>query len=269
MTVNSADTIAVPNRVKRRMAAGELAIALMVRLARTADIGPIAAACDFDAIYVDMEHGTIPLDVTAQMCVGALGAGVTPLVRVPSPDPSLIGRVLDGGCQGVIVPHVETVADARAVAAATRFPPHGHRSMGGAGPATRFRSAPPAEFCPAVDEATLVTVMIESRAGLDVVDGILALPGIDMILVGTNDLCADLGVPGELGHPTVRAAYATMAQACKRHGKHLGIGGIKTDMALLADMVDLGAGFISANTDMALLLAAAKANAGQLRALKR
>jgi 4-hydroxy-2-oxoheptanedioate aldolase len=258
-----ADSVAVPNRVKRRMAAGELAIALMVRMARTADIGPIAAACDFDAIYVDMEHGTIPLDVTA------LGAGVTPLVRVPSPDPSLIGRVLDGGCQGVIVPHVESVADAAAVVAATRFPPHGHRSMGGAGPVTRFRSAPPAEFCPAVDAATLVTVMIESRAGLDVVDGILALPGIDMILVGTNDLCADLGVPGELGHPSVRAAYATMAQACKCHGKHLGIGGIKTDMALLADMVDLGAGFISANTDMALLLAAARTNASQLRALRR
>lgn len=261
------DQIAIPNRAKELMASGKLATAMMVRLARTAEIASVAASCGFDAIYVDMEHSPISLDVTAQMCVAALGAGVTPLVRVPSMDASFIGRVLDSGAQGVIVPHVESVEDARLVAAATRFPPHGQRSMGGAGPVLRFRSHPATVASRAVDSATLVTVMVESRRGVEAADAIAAVPGIDMILIGTNDLCADMGVPGELGHPRIREAYATVGQACRAHGKFLGVGGIKNDMELLADLVRLGARFISGNTDLAYVLSAGQTQAEALRRL--
>ncbi len=259
---------AVANLTKRRLAEGRVVTGMMVRLTRTADIATIAASCGFDALNVDLEHSQLTLGETAQICVNALSAGITPLVRVPSHDPSFMGRVLDGGAQGLIVPHVQSVEEARAIAAATRFPPGGHRSMGGTGPLLRYAAVPTTVAAPAVDAETLVTVMLETSHAVGQAEGIAATPGVDMIMIGTNDLCADLGIHGQLGHQQVLDAYAEVARACKAHGKHLAVGGIKADLTLLGKLVALGARYISANTDMALLIGAARAHAEELRQLR-
>ena len=124
-----------PNLARQKMAQNHLVLCMGLRQARTGDIGSIAASCGFDAIYVDMEHSPIGHDQTATICVAALGQGVTPLVRVPGHNPHDISRVLDGGAQGVILPHVNTAEQARAIVQAAKFPPSGHRSVMGANPA--------------------------------------------------------------------------------------------------------------------------------------
>ncbi|MEO3475417.1 aldolase/citrate lyase family protein [Roseomonas sp. CAU 1739] len=259
---------AVANATKRRLAEGRVVTGMMVRLTRTADIAVIAASCGFDALNVDLEHSQLTLGETAQICVSALSSGITPLVRVPSQDPAFMGRVLDGGAQGLIVPHVQSAQEAQVIAAATRFPPAGHRSMGGTGPLLRYQTVPTPIAAPAVDAETLITVMLETSQAVGNAATIAAVPGVDMVMIGTNDLCADMGLHGQLGHQRVLDAYAEVARACKANGKHLAIGGIKADMTLLGKLVALGARYISANTDMALLIGAARAHATELRQLQ-
>ena len=255
------------NSARRKLAAGELVLCLGLRQARTVDIAMIAAASGFDAIYVDMEHSPISIETTSTLCAAAIGAGVTPLVRVPSHDAHWTSRVLDGGAQGVIVPHVGTPPEAAAIVSAARFPPVGHRSVMGVTPALGYRALPLGEINVRLNGDTLVIVMLETPEGIANAAAIAAVPGVDMLLIGSNDLCTEMGFPGQLDHPSLRAAYATTATACRTHGKVLGIGGIRGDIALQADLVRMGARFIIAGSDVALLLAAAKKDVAALRAI--
>jgi 4-hydroxy-2-oxoheptanedioate aldolase len=108
-----------------------LVLCLALLNARTPDVPAIAAACGYDAVYVDLEHTSTSLETTAMLCASAVGAGISALVRVPSHDPSVIARVLDNGAVGIIVPHVNSKSEAEAVIDAARFPPIGHRSIAG------------------------------------------------------------------------------------------------------------------------------------------
>ena len=108
-----------------------LVLCLALLNSRTPDVPAIAAACGYDAVYVDLEHTSTSLETAAMLCASAVGAGISALVRVPSHDPSVIARVLDNGAVGVIVPHVNSRDEAKAVVDAARFPPIGHRSIAG------------------------------------------------------------------------------------------------------------------------------------------
>jgi 2-keto-3-deoxy-L-rhamnonate aldolase RhmA len=114
------------NHVKERLGRGEVVASMTVRLIRGIEIARIAKTAGFDSLYVDLEHASFSLDTTGQICVAALEAGITPLVRVPGV--AEVSRVLDGGALGVIAPHVQSADDARAYVAAAKFPPLGHRS---------------------------------------------------------------------------------------------------------------------------------------------
>ena len=108
-----------------------LVLCLALMNSRTPDVPAIAAACGYDAVYVDLEHTSTSLETAAMLCASAVGAGISGLVRVPSQDPSVIARVLDSGAVGIIVPHVNSEEEAEAVVDAARFPPVGHRSISG------------------------------------------------------------------------------------------------------------------------------------------
>ena len=166
---------------------------MATRLARTAEIAMIADACGFDAFFIDMEHCTITLDAAAQICVAALPVGVTPLVRIAGHDFEDATRLLDAGALGIICPNVSTPAEAQAFARACRFPPLGERSVGGAGPLQGYRATPLAEVNAQGNAATLCIAMLETPEGIANADAIAAVPGIDVLLIGSNDLCTALG----------------------------------------------------------------------------
>ena len=175
--------------------------------------------------------------------------------------------MLDGGAQGVIVPHVDDAAQARAAVRAARFPPLGHRSVIGTTPALAYRTLPQGEVATMLNRDTLLVVMLETPRAVERADEIAAVPGIDLLLIGSNDLCTELGIPGELRHPKLRQAYESVAGACKRHGKALGVGGIRGDLELQRDLVNLGARFIIAGSDVSYLSAAARKDVETLRGL--
>jgi 2-keto-3-deoxy-L-rhamnonate aldolase RhmA len=255
------------NRAREKLAKAELVLCMGLRQARTVDIAMIAAQAGFDAVYLDMEHSPLSLDTVSAICAGCHGLPITALVRVPSHDSAWISRVLDGGAQGVIVPHVDTAAQAAAVAGAARFPPLGHRSVMGATPALSYQSISLREANERLNRDTLVVVMIETPKGVGEAEAIAAVPGIDMLLIGSNDLCTEMGIPGELRHPKLRHAYETVAAACRTHGKALGAGGVRGDLELQRDLIGLGARFIIAGSDVTYLAAAAKKDAEALKTL--
>ena len=183
----------VSNRVKERLARGETALCMATRLARTPEIAMIADACGFDAFFIDMEHSAITLDAAAAMCTAAVPVGIAPLVRVAGHAFHDATRLMDLGAMGIICPDVETGEQAQAFAAACRFPPLGARSVGGVGPLQGYRSTPLGEVNAQGNDATLLVAMLESPQGIANADAIAAVPGIDVLLIGSNDLCTRHG----------------------------------------------------------------------------
>lgn len=226
----------------------------------------MAAAAGFDALYVDLEHSAISVDDASAICAAAPGFGITPLVRVPEGDLGMASRLLDNGAMGVILPHVETAARASDLADASLFPPRGKRSAAGATVHLGFTGGGQAEIAALLNTLTLSTIMIETEQGVANADAIAAVPGIDMVMVGTNDLSAAMGVPGQLDAPSVREACRTVAEACARHGKTFALGGVRGDATLAARYADMGARFIIAGMDATYMMAAATADAAAIRA---
>jgi 2-keto-3-deoxy-L-rhamnonate aldolase RhmA len=253
------------NNVKEKLARDEVVASMTVRLVRSTEIARIARTAGFDSLYVDLEHSSLTLESCSQICIAALEAGIAPFVRVPSSGADHVTRVLEGGALGIIAPHVDTADDARAVVAAAMFPPLGNRSNAGGLPQLHYRSFPAADAFAALNAATTIIVQLESAAAIERTDEIIAVEGVDMVLVGLNDLLTDWGIPGEYDHPRARAAYATIIAACRRRGKHCGVGGLATRPDLAAELVRMGARYVSTGTDLGFLLGAATARARQVK----
>jgi 2-keto-3-deoxy-L-rhamnonate aldolase RhmA len=244
-----------------RLRSGEPALMLAIRSSRTADVVRIAKSTGHQAVMIDLEHSTMPLDVAAGLAATAGDLGVFPFVRVPEREYGALGRLLDGGAQGIIAPCVETAAAAATVARACRFAPRGQRSQLATVPQFGMRPTPAATLNPALDDATVVQILIETPAGVVSADEIAAVDGVDMLAFGANDFTAELGVPGQYGDPRVTEAVAALAEACKRHGKLLMVGGI-ADPARLSELDSLGVSplrLTGTDTDMLYAGAAARA----------
>ncbi|MCY4592344.1 MAG: aldolase/citrate lyase family protein [Alphaproteobacteria bacterium] len=255
----------VTNVMMDKLEAGELAIGIGLRQARTVDIGKAMKAAGFDWLFIDMEHNTMDLDTAVQISVAAQSAGIAPIVRVPGFQHFHASRALDGGAQGIVVPHVDTIETAREMVANCKYPPLGHRSVQGAQPVLGFETRPVAEATAAVNAATALVVMLETPEAIANADGIAAVPGIDALLIGTNDLCMEMGIPGEIGHPDVVEAYRTVVAACAAHGKHAGMGGVY-DPPLMRTYIGMGARLVLGGNDLSLLMAAGRERVAALRA---
>ena len=258
-------TPVIHNPLQARLARGGLGLALIVQKAGSADIALAAQACGYDALSIDLEHSVLGEQAATQISLAALGAGIAPLVRVPSQDAHFANRVLDAGALGVIVPHVETAQQAREVAAACRFAPHGQRSATYRWPHWRYRDVPPVQARAGLDAATTVVVMLESPQAIERADEIAAVPGVDILHVGTVDLCDAMGMPGAQDDPRVMAALGRVADACRRHGKVAGAGGLGGQPALLQQAVARGVRFITAGIEWDLMVTAIGQRAQTLR----
>ena len=256
------------NNVKEKLKRDEVVASMTVRLVRTIEIARIARTAGFDSLYVDLEHSSFSLETCGQICMAAVEAGIAPFVRVPANTPDYIARVLEGGALGIIAPNVRSADEANAVVRAAKFSPLGERSNAGGLPHLHFRSFPAPEAYAALNDATMVIVQFESAAALDKTEEIVAVDGVDLVLVGLNDMLADWGIPGQYDHPRVREAYAGTIAACRRHGKHCGVGGLSTRPDLVAEFVRMGARYVSTGTDLAFLMSACTARAKQVQEIK-
>jgi 2-keto-3-deoxy-L-rhamnonate aldolase RhmA len=257
----------VPNHTKRRLAAGELALGMGVRNSRTVDIATVAKTCDFDWLFIDMEHSSLDVDMASQLAMASLGAGISPIVRVPGHEHYHASRLLDNGAQGIVAPHVDTVEEAKRIVSACRYPPQGKRSVAGPAPQFGFKNVPLGDATRMMNEETLVVVMLETPKAIANADAIAQVEGVDVLLIGTNDLCAEMGMPGQFADARVESAYKTVIEACRKHGKFPGMGGVY-DPKLMGKYCGIGMRFILSGSDLSFIMAGARERSAMLRAVK-
>ena len=190
----------------------------------------IARHSGFDFLVLDMEHTHATLEEVAVMSIAGLECGFPVHIRVPHCRSEAITRAVDCGAHTLIVPHVDSVADAVSIVDRVRFPPVGNRSIPSPIAVTGFRPVPVADLMRRSEAHLKITVMIESKEALADVAGIAAVKGVDTLMIGTNDLAASLGYTGLLTHPEVKAAFATIARAAHANGKNFSVIGLPQGM---------------------------------------
>ena len=254
------------NPLMDHLASGGLGLCLLVQKFTSVEIAIAAQSCGFDALYVDLEHSVISESEAAQICLGGLLAGVTPLIRIPNHSPDIAARMLDAGALGIIAPHVENAAQAKAIVEACKFAPLGKRSVSYQWPHLKYKHHPDAnEVHKAFNDATTVIVMIESPEAVACAEEIAAVPGVDILHVGSVDLADSLGIAGQIDDPAMLRAFQTVISACQKHGKYAGIGAVGGRPKLAEQVVNMGARFISAGIDWDLMLIAASQRVKSLR----
>jgi len=259
--------VSIFNPLRERLDRDELALGVGLRGARTVEIARAMKTAGFDWLFIDMEHNAMSLDDACNISVTAQAEGIVPLVRVPGVEHHHATRALDGGAMGIVVPHVDDVETAARMVSNVRYPPVGRRSMYGALPQSAFQPHPQGDLMAAMNEALYLVLMIESPDGVSAADAIASLPGVDCLLIGTADLTAEMGIPGQLDHPDVVVAYETVIAACRRHGKHAGMGGVYA-LDLMRRYVDMGMRLVLAGSEFGFMMQGARAQAEAVRALR-
>jgi 4-hydroxy-2-oxoheptanedioate aldolase len=257
--------VAVGNLARERLERGELSLGVGIRVLRSVEVAKAMKTAGFDWLFIDLEHSALSIETASQMCLAGLDAGISPLVRIPNGEYSLATRLLDNGALGIVVPHVETAEEAGTIVDRLRYPPQGHRGVFSIMP--QFNYKPAADVTASLNKSNLIAVMLESTNAISNAEAIAAVSGIDVLLIGTNDLCVEMGVPGELGHAKIVDAYARMIAACGKHAKWPGMGGIYDDK-LMQRYIDMGARFILAGGDLGFLMDGAAKRATLLRKAK-
>ena len=209
----------------------------------------------FDWFMIDTEHAHVNPETLAAM-VAVLGrGGPTPLVRVGDVDQYLIKQALDAGAGGILVPLVNTEAQAKAAVAFAKYPPAGVRGIASA-PSTRY-GMDLAGYLRRANDETLVGVQIETRQALENLDAIAAVDGVDLLFVGPQDLTLNLGLLDDRKNPKVREAMRTVVDACDRHGRVAGT--LVVDAEEKRAALELGFRFLSLASDVRFLVNGAKA----------
>jgi 2-keto-3-deoxy-L-rhamnonate aldolase RhmA len=255
---------AVLNPVRQRLRQGRPVLGHWVSLGSAAVVEVLAetgAAAGMDWLMLDTEHSPAEGETVEQMIRAMKGTPVVPLVRVAGNDPVLIKKALDRGALGVLVPLVGTPEAARAAVAASRYPPEGIRGAAGTR-ANRYGADLPRYFAE-WNRQVLVACQVETRQALEQVEAIAAVPGVDVLFIGPNDLSAALGCFRQFGHPAFLQAVERILRAARDHGIAAGYmtSGAEEALARIAQ----GFRFIALGSDARLLAAAVTATYEEVR----
>jgi 2-keto-3-deoxy-L-rhamnonate aldolase RhmA len=209
---------------------------------------------DFEWVMIDTEHSPINRETLAAIVAILADSGPRPMVRVGNVDQYMVKQALDAGAHGVLAPLVSTEADASALVRFAKYPPDGIRGAAAAA-ASRY-GLELRTYLREANARTVVGVQIETRSAIDHLEAIAAVPGVDLLFVGPQDLTLNLGLGDERTHPTVREAMRSVVAACERHGKIPGTLVIDPEEKRAA--IDLGFRFISLAADLRFLIQGAK-----------
>jgi 4-hydroxy-2-oxoheptanedioate aldolase len=242
------------NKLKARIAAGKANVNAWLAIP-SGFSAEVMAQCGWDSVTVDIQHGVQDYQSMVQ-CFQAMQAHpVTPLVRVPWNEPGIIGKCLDGGAMGIICPMVNNAAEAKQLADACLYPPKGKRSNG---PIRAAMYGEASSYQTTANDEILVIPMIETQAGIDNIDEILSVPGINGIYIGPSDMGFSLGLIPILDReePLILGIYDKLLASCKKHGKFAGIH--NGTPAYAARMIGIGFQFVTIANDSGLMARAAR-----------
>jgi staphyloferrin B biosynthesis citrate synthase len=252
------------NPIRLRMQAGGAALGMPVRLGRSGDIARIAKSTGHDFLFIDCQHSLFNLETIGHIVSTAMSCGVAPLVRVRSIDDLDVSLLLDNGAMGIVYPDINNAAQAQRAVDNCKFAPIGKRSVSGGYPHFDYRAVPLAASVPQLNGNCLLVCMIETVEGLENVEAIAAVKGVDVLHVGSNDLLANMGKPGKFDDPALVAAQERVIAACRSNGIFAGCGGNR-DPARQLELIRKGCQFITTQSDIGFLSAAASAWTAKIR----
>ena len=250
------------NEFKHAIAAGKLQIGLWNSLCSNI-VTEIVCYSGFDWLLLDTEHSPNELPAVMAQLQSVQRGTATPIVRPAWNDTVLIKRILDAGAQTLLIPYVQSRAEAEAAVAAMRYAPAGMRGFAGITRATRFGTVE--NYATRAHEELCLLVQIESKAGLDEIEAIAAVDGVDGLFIGPADLAASMGHPGNAGHPDVVAAIEDAIARIRKAGKPAGI--LSLDPVFVRRCMALGTVFTAVDVDIAILLRNATRIAEEFKAL--
>jgi len=239
------------NPLKARLLRGENTFGLFAFEFFTPGLAQIAREAGAEFILLDMEHSGAGIDTMKQQVAYCRGLDIVPLVRVPAHQYQFVARALDVGALGVMLPMVETTEQTRDIVSWTRYPPAGRRGAALGAAHDDYSGGAAREKLKRANQRCLLMLQIETEIGLENVEKIAAIPGVDCLCIGSMDLSNFLGVPGELNHPTYLAAVDRIARAAKNHGRALAINA--PNEAFAKEHLARGFQMISFGPDVSLL----------------
>ncbi|NQV24348.1 MAG: aldolase [Rhodopirellula sp.] len=252
-----------PNSVKQNLLAGGSSIGTFMFEFHSAGIARAAAAAGAEFAIFDMEHTGWSVETIRTLCATTHGTDMLPLVRVPATEYHFIARALDMGAQGVMVPMVDSVEQAEKIVNSAKYPPVGRRGCAFGIGHDDYTGGDVVEKMKSSNEHQLLIAQIETAEGLDNVEGIAAVDGIDVLWIGQSDLSASIGIPGQFGHPDFLAAMDRVIAACNAHGK---IGGLMpTTLDFAEVVVEKGFRMVAWSGDVWIYQAGLRAGMNSLR----
>ena len=245
------------NDLKRRLRAGEWLLGTMITTFASPDLVKILKNCGFDFCMADCEHGSFTTREVSDMIGAGRGFGMPVLVRIPEIRREHVLHYMEMGAAGLLLPNTESADQARQLVDYAKYAPMGHRGVSLSRPHTDFRKVNGPEYMAEANEEGILMCQIESQAGVDHVEEILAVPGIDAALIGPNDMSQDFGILGQYAHPRMTEAMERVMKAAEARGKwsgaHFG------SAAPLKPWIEKGMRLNMWNSDAGLLSLGAKA----------
>ena len=236
--------------LKSKLKAGEVVLGPFVNLASGALI-EIAAYAGFDFVVLDTEHGPLDIETTENLCRVAKGAGISPIVRVRDNDPPQVLRALDIGPEGVQVPQIRTRSDAESLVQAAKYAPLGMRGVSPYTRAARYFSEG-GQIFERLNRESMVLIHVEGVEGLENLDAIIAVPGLDVVFLGPYDLSQSLGIPGQVHDPRVVERMREATVQINQAGLTVGTFADSPDAA--KRWIDAGVRYIALSVDTGIYL---------------
>jgi len=253
------------NLLKQKLNAGQVVLGVGVRYFRSWEIAAMMASAGFDFLFIDTEHSAYGLETVSDLCRGATASGMTPVVRVPEIQYSLLSRPLDVGAMGLVIPHVDTRQEVEDIVAYTKYAPLGKRGMVSQTPHTDFLGVQVTEYIQWANAQLMNIIMIESAEAVANLDTMLQVRGIDVALVGSSDLSQELGVPGQYEHEKMVECYQHVLDTCRQRHITPGLAGV-SDVRLIRQWRDAGFRFLYCASETGLLVQGGRRVVTELRA---
>ena len=249
--------------LRKRVLAGECVYGTMIRQARDPGAPSIFAAAGYDFVFIDMEHGNYNMETAADLIRGAKSAGIATIVRVPRLETFFISRILDAGAEGIMIPMSSTKEQAEEIIRYSKYPPLGHRGFGNQTGQTDYKPLKTADFLKEANEHTLIVAQIETREAIENIDSILSIEGIDVGLIGPNDLSISMGIPDQMGSEIITKAIDKVVETAKKKRKASGIhiGNIE----VLKKWRAKGMTVLAYSTDISFMYSASKSSLEDLK----
>ena len=243
------------NNLKEAIKEGKIVLGPFMKFTDPAAV-EIMGFAGFDFVIIDAEHGPISTESAQNMIRAAESANITPVIRLGNNDETLILRALDIGAQGIEIPQVNSKSDAMRAVKSVKYSPQGERGVCRYVRTANYSSMDKFKYFKYANKETMIIAHIEGVEGINNLDKILSVPGIDIIFIGPYDLSQSLGIPGEVNHPLVTEKMKEVVSKCKEN--KIAVGTFADDVETAKSWISLGVQYMSFSVDVGILYEASK-----------